>query len=418
MPSGDFRKRFVRPRIVEALEDTRVVVLQGARQVGKSTLAGHIAAERRGRMVTLDDRESLDFARADPAGFVVQRPEGLLVIDEIQRAPDLMLALKAAIDRDQRPGRFLVTGSANLLDLTTTHESMAGRAESIVLHSFSQGELEGNSRSFIDRAFDGDQFLDHEARAARADYLERACRGGYPEAVARASSRRRADWYETYLSRIVNRDAADISGLQRLSDLPRLLRLIAARSGSTMVWSALATESGIPRRTLDPYIALLKTLYLVHILPAWSVNITSREVKQPKVMVQDTGLMAGLLGLTPETLGPTNSAVGGLLESFVVGEVRRQLGWGQQRAALFHYRDSRGREVDLVLEAPDGRIAAIEVKAASTVRSKDVRGLAALRDALGERFVGGYVLYTGERSRAIGDRLAVVPIDALWSAGA
>lgn len=165
---------------------------------------------------------------------------------------------------------------------------------------------------------------------------------------------------------------------------------------------------------LDPYVALLKTLFLVRVLPAWSVNITSREVKQPKVLIQDTGLMAGLLGLTPNDLGPTSNAVGGLLENFVVGEVHRQLGWSAQRASLFHYRDSRGLEVDLVLEAPDGRVVAIEIKASATVRSKDLRGLAALRDSLGDRFVGGYVMHTGERARAVGERLVAVPIDALW----
>lgn len=245
--------------------------------------------------------------------------------------------------------------------------------------------------------------------------MERACAGGYPEALARASGRRRQDWYATYLTRIVNRDAVDVSGLQRLADLPRLLRLIAARSGSTMVWTALANDAGIPRRTLDPYIKLLETLFLIHVLPAWATNLTSREVKQPKIFPLDSGLLASLLGLTPAALGPTSGAAGGLLEGSVVGEVRRQLGWSEQRAAMYHYRDSRGLEVDLILETPDARVVAIEVKAAATVQSKDVAGLGALRDRLGDRFVGGYVLHTGERAHALGDRITALPIDALWS---
>lgn len=409
------RDRYLLPRVTEALSDTRIVVIQGARQVGKSTLAEGIVMERNGLLVTLDDPEARDFATADPTGFVEQNPDGLLVIDEVQRAPDLIVSIKAAVDRDKRPGRFLVTGSANLLDLTSTHESLAGRAESLVLHSFSQGELESRLDSFIDAAFSGARPLRYRGQSSRREYLERACAGGYPEALARESSRRRDDWYDTYLARIVNRDAVDVSGLQRLADLPRVLRLIAARSGSTMVWTSLANDAGIPRRTLDPYVKLLETLFLVHVLPAWAVNLTSREVKQPKVFPLDSGLAASLLGLTPQALGPTNPSAGGLLECFVVGELRRQLGWSEQRASMYHYRDSRGLEVDVVLEAPDGRVVGIEVKAAATVQKKDINGLVELRDRLGDRFAGGYVLYTGEPAHALAERITALPIDALWS---
>lgn len=300
--STETRARLLLPRVIEALADTRIVVIQGARQVGKSTLAEGIVADQSGVLVTLDDPEARDFAAVDPTGFVEQNPDGLLVIDEIQRAPELIVAIKAAVDRDKRPGRFLVTGSANLLDLATTHESLAGRAESLVLHSFSQGELESRTGSFVDVVFGRTTPVRVQGTLRRRDYLDRACAGGYPEALSRESVRRRSDWYQTYVNRIVNRDAVDISGLQRLADLPRLLRLIAARSGSTMVWTALANDAGIPRRTLDPYVKLLETLLLVHVLPAWS-----------------------------------------------------------------------------------------------------------------ERFVGGYVLHTGDRTHAVGDRLTALPLEALWT---
>lgn len=408
--------RLLRPRVEEALSDTRIVVLQGARQVGKSTLAELIAQERRSLTVTLDDVDVRRFASDDPAGFVAQFPEGLLVIDEVQRVPGLIVALKAAVDRDKRPGRFLVTGSANLLDLTATHESLAGRAQPLALYSLSQAELEKQPASFVDHAFHGQRFSGHASDLTRADYLERACSGGYPEALNRTPGRRREEWYATYVTQIVNRDALDVSGLQRLADLPRLLRFIAARSGSGMVWSALASDAGIPRTTLDPYVRLLDTLYLIHVLPAWTVNLTSREVKQPKVFLLDTGLAASLLGVTTDGLGPTvpNSPAGGLLEGLVVGELRRQLGWSSQRASLFHYREQRGAEVDIVIEAPDGRVVGIEVKAAATVQPKDLAGLAILRDKLGHRFVGGYVLHTGPTARMVADRVSAVPIGALW----
>lgn len=408
--------RLLRPRVEEALSDTRIVVLQGARQVGKSTLAELIAQERRSLTVTLDDVDVRRFASDDPAGFVAQFPEGLLVIDEVQRVPGLIVALKAAVDRDKRPGRFLVTGSANLLDLTATHESLAGRAQPLALYSLSQAELEKQPASFVDHAFHGQRFSGHASDLTRADYLERACSGGYPEALNRPPGRRREEWYATYVTQIVNRDALDVSGLQRLADLPRLLRFIAARSGSGMVWSALASDAGIPRTTLDPYVRLLDTLYLIHVLPAWTANLTSRDVKQPKVFLLDTGLAASLLGVTTDGLGPTvpNSPAGGLLEGLVVGELRRQLGWSSQRASLFHYREQRGAEVDIVIEAPDGRVVGIEVKAAATVQPKDLAGLAILRDKLGHRFVGGYVLHTGPTARMVADRVSAVPIGALW----
>lgn len=402
-------------RVVDALVDTRIVVLQGARQVGKSTLANQMLADRDGILVTLDDPESFAFASADPTGFVAQAGDGMLVIDELQRVPELVVAIKAAVDRDQRPGRFLVTGSANLLDLAATHESLAGRAERVELYPLSQRELAARDGSFIDTVFGASVPRDFSSELRRSDYLERAGAGGYPEVLRRRTTQRRDDWYAAYVSQIVRRDAADISGLQRLADLPRLLRLIAARMGTTMVWSSLAADAGIPRRTLDPYAALLDTLYLTHTIPAWAVNLTSREVKQPKVFPVDSGLAASLLGLTAATLGPTAALAGPLLECFVAGELRRQLGWADQRASLFHYRDSRGAEVDFVLETPDGRVVAIEVKAAATVTSRDTAGIALLRDRLGDRFVRGYVLYTGDRPVGVADRVTAVPVEALWA---
>lgn len=413
---AEFRNRFIAPLVLEALVDTRIVMIQGARQVGKSTLAGLIASDQVSKAVSLDDETTRGFALDDPEGFVTQFPEGLLVIDEIQRAPGLAVALKAEVDRDRMPGRFLVTGSANLLDLTAAQESLAGRVETISLHSFSQGELEGRPDSFIDAAFAQREIEHSDSDLTKDDYLQRACAGGYPEALSRQSPARRSRWYKEYLAQVLNRDASDISGLRRLSDLPRILRLIAARSGSGMVWNTLATDAGIPRRTLDPYVKLLETLYLVFTLPAWAANLTGREVKQPKVFARDTGLLTTLLGISAESLAPSASRnfAGALLETFVVDEVLRQSSWSAQRVSMHHFRDSRGNEVDLVLETPDGRVVGIEVKAASTVQSKDVGGLVLLRERLGDRFAAGYVLHTGHKFQRAGNRIYAAPISALW----
>ncbi|MDR1264289.1 MAG: ATP-binding protein [Propionibacteriaceae bacterium] len=408
--------RFAGETVRTALDDTRIVVIQGARQVGKSTLARQISAERNGLVVSLDRDEAWRFALDDPVGFVNQRPDGLLVIDEAQRAPALLRALKLAVDQDQRPGRYLVTGSADLLGLDATHESLAGRAETVPLYSLSQGELEGGRESFVDRAFAGQLDRGRAGGLTRADYLERACRGGYPEALARASQRRRAAWHSQYVTHIVRRDAEDVSNLSRLASLPQLLAMIAAQSGGEMVWNRLANDTEMPRRTLDPYVQLLQLLYLIHVVPAWSRNLSARQIKAPKVFCLDSGLAAGLLGVEPEGLAPTSPSglAGGLLETFVAGELRRQLSWSSQSASLHHWRDRNGHEVDFVLEAPDGRIVAVEVKATASLTPKDLGGLARLGELLGEQFRVGVVLHTGSASQQVGRRLFALPLDTLW----
>jgi len=405
------------PRLLESLADTRIVVVQGARQVGKTTLVTGVVERLGGRLVTLDDDLTREGAEADPAGFLQQSPRGLLAIDEVQRVPGLVLALKVAVDRDPRPGRFLLTGSANLLRLPAMHDSLAGRAESIDLHGFSQGEIVGVREQFVDRLLTGDRFLGHRSDETRAGYLARACSGGYPQALARPVGRRRSAWFDNYLRRIVERDAPDISGLQRLRELPRLLRLLAARNAGELNLASLANDAGIPVRTLDPYLDLLETLFLVHRLPAWSTNLSQRVVSRPKVVLDDTGLAARLINVSPAGAGVTANAqvAGQLLEGFVGGEVRRQLTWSDQDARLFHYRDRHGAEVDLVLETDDGRVAAIEVKATSTVSARDTKWLGQLRDRLGDRFIAGVVLHAGPTTAPFGPNLTAAPIDTLWA---
>ncbi len=411
------RPRHVMPRVLESLADTRVTVVQGARQVGKTTLVSQVVGQLGGLLVTLDDELSREAARADPAGFLLQQPDGLLAIDEVQRVPTLILALKLAVDRDPRPGRYLLTGSADLLRLPAMQDSLAGRAENIDLYGFSQGELEGVREQFVDRILSGETFEGHRSPLARVDYLQRACAGGYPEALARPPGRRRAAWFDSYLQRIVQRDAHDISGLQRLGELPLLLRLIAARNASELNLADLAGDAGIPVRTLAPYIELLETLFLVHRLPAWSTNLSQRVISRPKVALQDTGLAARLVNASGTSASPgVNPQVAGpLLEGFVAVEIWRQLGWSEHTVRMFHYRDRQGAEVDLVLESDDGRVAAVEVKASSTVAARDFRWLAQLRDRLGARFAAGVILHAGSTTAPFGPRLAAAPLDVLWA---
>lgn len=409
--------RNIAPRIEEALGDTRIVVVLGARQVGKSTLMDQIVTEHNGRLLTLDDELTRTAAAADPVGFVHQMPNGILGIDEVQRVPELVLALKAAVDTDPRPGRFLLTGSANLLRLPATQDSLAGRAETLELFGFSQGETVGLRETFVDRLLDGETFIGHVSTLTRADYLARACAGGYPEALARTSDRRRRAWLDSYTQRVLQRDAPDVSGLQRLSELPRLLRLLAARTATELNQSDVASDAAIPARTLPPYLDLLQTLYLIDRIPAWSTNLAKRVSRRPKLIVADSGLAARLVNVSAAGASNTGNPkiASQLIESFVLGELRRQLGWSNTAPYLYHYREHTGAEIDAILETDDGRVAAIEVKAAATVTTKDVRWLTQLRSRLGDRFVAGLILHAGVLAQPLGDRLAAVPIDALWT---
>lgn len=409
--------RHARSAVDEALDDTPVVVLQGARQVGKSTLAKQVLASRSGRLLSLDITAVHSAAVADPDGFVRQA-EGLLVIDEVQRAPQLLRALKGAVDENRAPGRFLVTGSADLLGLAGAQESLAGRAETVALYGLSQGELRGVRETFVDRLLAGDlpSLSDGAQTLSRAEYMELICSGSYPEPQARHGRRRQA-WIDNYLTRVLSRDAADISGLQHLDRLPVLIRLLAANSAGELVRARLADASGIPASSLPPYLDLLQTLYLVHLLPAWGRNLTSRVTDRPKVALLDTGVAARVLNVTASSLAPgvSSDIAGGLTEAYVVGELRRQLGWADADAQLFHFRDRNGLEVDVVVEDGRGRVAGIEVKAAVTVRGSDFRALASLRDRLGDRFRAGVVVHPGTQALPFGDRLASLPISTLWS---
>ena len=408
--------RHARILVEEALADTPVVVVQGARQVGKSTLTRQVLQGRPGRALSLDDTAVQAAAVADPDGFVRQG-DGLLIIDEVQRAPQLLRALKAAVDEDRRPGRFLVTGSADLLSLPGAQESLAGRAETVTLYGLSQGELRRVQERFVDAVLGGDPgALAEPAEMSRADYMELICAGSYPEPQARHGRRRQA-WFDNYLARVLSRDAAEVSGLHHLDRLPVLLRLLAANSAGELVHSRMAEASGVPASSLGAYLQVLETLHLTHTLPAWGRNLTSRVTDRPKVALLDTGLAARLANVTATALAPgvASDVAGGLTEAFVAGELRRQLAGSASAPTLFHFRDRNGLEVDLVLADGQGRVAGIEVKAAMTVRASDFRGLAALRDRLGDQFRSGVVLHTGSRVLPFGDRLTALPLAALWS---
>jgi uncharacterized protein len=408
----DLVPRHAEALVAEALQDTRVVLVNGARQAGKSTLTRLTADNRPGTVVRLlDDPATLRAAQDDPTGFVDHY--ALMVIDEIQLAPELLRAIKVTVDLDPRPGRFLLTGSSRVLALRSLPDALPGRMEVIELWPFSQGEMSGGPDRFIDAAFQRGPGMAHSSTLRRRDYLDRAVAGGFPEAVRRAP-RRRGAFFDSYLSTLIERDVLELASIERRGDLFKLLALLAGRAGGLLVPAALAAQSGIPRTTLVRYLELLSTVFLIKTIPAWASGQTKRAVGTPKLAFVDTGIACHLIGQDAVRLGEPGGAGGAMLENFAVMELARQLTWSDERGRLYHYRTKDQLEVDAVIETPDGRVVAVEVKAGATVRTEDLAGLRNLARHVGDRFVAGYVLYTGQQTLSFGGKIRALPMDALW----
>lgn len=408
--------RNITDRVLEGLEDSPVLLLVGARQVGKSTLAQKIASDyRKARYLTLDDAVVLSAARSDAAGFL-SGLEGPIVLDEVQRAPALFLAIKAAVDRDRRPGRFLLTGSADVMLLPKVSESLAGRMEIHTLLPFSQGELSGVKESFIDMLFMASKRYpavpDPEDRGR--DLAERIVTGGYPEVIKRSSESRRRSWYGSYITTILQRDIRELANIEGLTELPRILSLLAARASSLLNYAELSRSTGMPQSTFKRYMALLEAAFLVRRIPAWSGNLSKRMVRSPKLFLCDTGLASYLMGLNRAGLDSNKMSFGPLLENFVVMELMKQAAWSDALPDIFHFRSLAGQEVDVVLEARDGTCVGVEVKASRTVAAGDFKGLRALAELLGPKFVRGVVLYTGKETVPFSRNLHAVPVDLLF----
>lgn len=407
-------ERHLRPRVLEALDDTRVVVVLGARQVGKSTLVQEIAnRDRPATILSLDDQATRDAAAADPTGFVA----GLVtpvIIDEVQRVPDLLLAIKVRVDRDQAPGQFLLTGSANILTAPRIADALTGRAEYLRLSPFSQGELRGSAESFVPLLFDGRWPQVTSPDVGCAAYAEMVATGGYPAVMTRTAPRR-ARYFDSYVDTIIQRDLSTVAQVHEQANVRNLLSAIASTSASLMNFDSLGRDLGLAANTVRAHAALLDTLFLTARLEAWSTNLLSRVVKTPKAYVADSGLLCHLIGADADRLAQDGGIAGMAFETFAAMELRRQVAWQDNAPRQFHYRDRDGREVDVVLERRDGSVAAVEVKTAASATTSDFRGLRHLRDKLGDRFKAGVLLYTGEHTVPFGDRLAAVPLCGLWA---
>ena len=404
-------KRFVERRAEEALSDTPVVLIVGPRRAGKTTLVKKMGEAGR-TYITLDDQTVLEAARSDPAGFI--RGLDRAIIDEIQRAPDLLLEIKKTVDEDYRPGRFLLTGSANVLTLPRVADSLAGRMETLEMLPLARAEIEGRTPTFLERLFEGK--LQKPSKAIVGDDLVHSVLlGGFPEAIARESERRRQDWARSYLTSVLTRDLRDIAEVEKLTELPKFVRLLAEHSSQLVNYSQFGASINVSHKTGQRYVGLLEQVFLIATLQPWFTNALKRIVKTPKLYFLDSGLLASTRGLTFDRVKADRGTFGALLESFVFSEVLKLTTASDLRLTPYHFRDRDMREVDIVLERDDGMIAGIEVKASATVKSGDFAGLRALAEACGDRFAFGTVLYDSTDVVPFGDRLAAAPLSCLWS---
>lgn len=403
--------RLIEARVAEALADTPVVLVSGPRQAGKTTLVRQIAGQERLRYLTLDDDLTLLAAREDPVGMI--RGLDRAVIDEIQRAPQLLLAIKKTVDEDRRPGRFLLTGSANLLALPTVADSLAGRMETLTLLPLSQSEMHGVTVNWLDSAFAGNLPQISIPLVGKA-LVEAVLRGGYPEAILRATQRRRTAWARQYIDAIIQRDVRDVAGIDRLDQLPRFLRALAQVSGRMCNYTQLGGQVGLDHKTVARYIGVFAQMYLLKRVEVWASNRLKRVVKTPKVQFLDSGLLATLVDLTSATAEQDRTRFGNVLETFVYGELLKQATTAEGDYQLLYYRDHDQFEVDVVVENAGGQLVGVEIKAAASVRESDLRGLKRLASIAGDRFKMGVVLYDGAEILPIGDRLWAAPISTLW----
>lgn len=404
--------RLIKPQLLESQEDTPVTLVVGPRQAGKTTLVKEIVAEQKSKYLTLDDQVTLLSAKTDPVGMI--RDLDRVVIDEIQRAPELLLAIKKSVDEDRRPGRFLLTGSANLMALPKVADSLAGRMETLLLLPLSQSELEQKTTNWIDNVFKG-RILKCTQPSEGIKLVERVLKGGYPEAVARKTSKRREKWALQYVNAIIQRDVRDIANIEKLDQLPRFLSALCATVGQMTNYTKLGGQVGIDSKTASKYIGIFEQMYLLKRLPAWSNNKLNRVVKTPKIQFLDSGLLSTLINLNTDEIQKDKTRFGNALETFVYSELLKHTTNAEGAYQIMYYRDADKVEVDFVVENSLGHIVAIEVKASATVNEKDLKGLKKLSNLIGEQCRAGILLYDGIETMPLGNNIWAVPLSSLWA---
>lgn len=401
------------------LAEEPVIVLNGPRTVGKSTLLGQLAGRLGRQVIDCDDPATRAAVRADPARFTDSAQT--VLIDEYQHVPELLDAIKAQLNRDLRPGRYVLAGSTRYATVPQAAQTLTGRVDIIAVLPLSQGEIDNKQESFVSRLLDG-AGIDMSTRAAsttRDEYAHRSTSGGMPVALRRLPGRSRSRWLSNYVNLVIDKDVLDISRVRQREMLPRLLRHLAARSGQVLNIAAVSGTTGLEKSTAENYINLLEAVFLIYRLPAWGTTLGSRVTRHPKIHLVDSGVMAWLLNLTPQKIAQAAPATlaeyGHLLETFAVGEILKQASWSDAPVSTGHFRAEAGAEVDLILERDDGQVIAFEIKAGSRIGREDLRGLRHLKQRLGARLQDAVILYTGAYAYTHEGWIAVLPLDRLWT---
>ena len=404
-------ERSLSKQLEEALSDTPAVIVIGPRQAGKSTFVNRYAEGR--NYITLDDPLELERAKRNPGEFLDTHSTPL-TLDEVQRAPELMLPLKLRIDKNRKAGNYLLTGSANVLSLPKVADTLAGRIEVIELLPLTQAEIGGHvSSPFIESIFSEEGPEDKVS--APDDLPMRLLRGGFPEPAARATPSRRQAWFTSYLRTLVERDVRDLANIEGLVQVPRLLTLLAARTGTVLNVTSLSRETNIPATTLTRYLELLKSLFLLQTVPAWSFDSDVRLIKTPKTFIVDSSLVGNLLRVDEKRLETDEEMLSQLTKNFVANELAKLISQSEMKPWLMHLRTVRQKEVEFVLENPDGQIVGIEVTTRRNLTAEDTEGLQYLEELAAERFMRGVVLYRGDRIKRLGPKMIGVPISSLWT---
>ena len=405
-----FYPRYIKPRLIEALKDSPVVLIHGPRQCGKTTLTRIVGEHKKYEYISFDDNVILSAATEDPIGFIANLSKKV-ILDEVQKAPHIFSALKMSVDNHRAPGRFMLTGSANILNMPKLSDSLAGRMQILQLHPLSQEEIAQSKPYFLSAVFK-DKFKVKRIKKKQINIIDRITTGGFPVPVKLSTNRKKEVWYRNYIETLLKRDIMDISKARSIDTIPKLLALSSAHTAQLVNFTTLSKAFQISRATVVDYIALLEQMFFVTKLPPWHTSRFRRLIKTPKIHLGDAGLACAMLGLNTLSLKRNRSLLGQLLETFVFQELRRQASYSKHHHTFFHYRDKKGAEVDIVIER-DHLITGIEVKASASVNRGDFKGLLALKKTTGKRFVCGIVLYDGEMSLSFGRQMYAVPLNAL-----
>lgn len=405
-------QRNVKEKVTTALKDTPAVMVVGPRQCGKTTLVKQIMAQD-SVYVTLDDVNQLAFAKSDPLGFIRNFSDRRVIIDEVQRVPDLFLPIKQSIDENRLPGRFLLTGSANAMALPRVADSLAGRLEVVSLLPLAECEIQGKPSHFLEKILAG-QIPKTKQIRIREQLIDKVLAGGFPEALLRKETSRRVSWFNQYILSIVQKDMKELGQIENLDIMPRLIQMICNQVGSLVNYTEVGNALGLSRQTVVRYLQLLEQLFIFQKLLAWNRNDNKRLIRTPKVHLVDSGLLCALRRVNAEKIHRNPKLFGNLLESYVLCELRRLASWYDEPIYFSHYRDKDQVEVDIVLETMSGDVIGIEVKSSATLKNEYFQGLKRLKRTAGKKFLMGILLYDGDHSNVFEENLFAAPLGALW----